>query len=64
MIKVNNKDVEWKKELTVEEMLKKDEYKGTLVVIVNGKIIAKNQYLETLISDGDYVNLIQTIAGG
>lgn len=64
MIKINNKNVEWKKELTVEEMLKKDEYRGALVVIVNGKVIAKNQYSEILISDGDYVNLIHTIAGG
>ncbi|MCG8483720.1 MAG: sulfur carrier protein ThiS [Clostridia bacterium] len=64
MIKVNNRTVEWKKELTVEAMLKEEAYKNTLAVIVNGKIIPKNQYSETWINDGDHISLIQTITGG
>jgi len=65
MIKVNRRDREWEKNLTVALLLKKCKYSFPLIMVkVNGKYIPKEKYKDTAIMDGDDVQVIHSIAGG
>ena len=65
MIKVNGRDREWEKDLTVDLLLKKCKYTFPLIMVkVNGKYIPKEKYKDTMITDGDDVQVIHSIAGG
>lgn len=65
MIKVNGKDYPWEEGLTVTQLLDKKGFTfPLLVVIINGKSIAENNYAHTVIEDGDYVQVIHLISGG
>ena len=65
MIKVNGRDREWEKDLTVDLLLKKCKYTFPLIMIkINGKYIPKEKYRNTLIKDNDEVQAIHSIAGG
>ena len=65
MIKVNGRDREWEKDLTVALLLKKCKYTFPLIMVkVNGKYIPKEKYQGTLIMDNDDVQVIHSIAGG
>ena len=65
MIKVNGRDREWEKDLTVDLLLKKYKYTFPLIMVkINGKYVPKEKYKDTLIMDNDDVQAIHSIAGG
>ena len=65
MIKVNGRDKEWEKNLTVDLLLEKCKYTFPLIMVkVNDKYISKEKYKDTAIIDGDDVQVIHSIAGG
>ena len=65
MIKVNGRDKEWEKKLTVSLLLKKCKYTFPLIMVkINGKYIPKEEYKDTAIMDADDVQVIHSIAGG
>ncbi|MHC2994580.1 MAG: sulfur carrier protein ThiS [Candidatus Atribacteria bacterium] len=65
MIKVNGRDREWRKDLTVDLLLKKCKYTFPLIMVkINGKYVSKEKYKNTLIMDNDDVQVIHSIAGG
>ena len=65
MIKVNGRDHEWNKALTVNELLKRKKYTYPKIIVkINNKLIPKNKYASTLIHDGDEVQVIHLLAGG
>ncbi len=65
MIKLNNRNCEWREGLTVEELLKLKNYTyPRIVVSVNAQIISKEDYASTIINDGDNVEAIHLMAGG
>jgi len=65
MIKVNGREREWEKDLTVELLLKKCKFTFPLIMVkINGKYISKEKYKDTLIMDNDDVLVIHSIAGG
>lgn len=65
MIKVNGRDKEWEKDLTVDLLLEKCKYTFPLIMVkINGKYISKEKYKDTLIMDNDDVQVIHSIAGG
>ncbi len=65
MIKVNGRDSEWEENLTVKLLLKKCKYTFPLIMVkVNSSYIPKEKYEDTLIMDGDDVQVIHSIAGG
>jgi len=65
MIKVNGRDKEWEKNLTVDLLLEKCKYTFPLIMVkVNGKYISKEKYQDTAIIDGDDVQVVHSIAGG
>jgi thiamine biosynthesis protein ThiS len=65
MIKVNGRDREWKKDLTVVLLLERCKYTFPLIMVkINGKYISREKYKDTAIMDGDDVQVIHSIAGG
>ena len=65
MIKVNGRDKEWEKNLTVDLLLENCKYTFPLIMVkINGKYIPKEKYKDTAIIDGDDVQVIHSIAGG
>ena len=65
MIKVNGRDREWGKDLTVVLLLERCKYTFPLIMVkVNGKYIPKDKYKDILIADNDDVQVIHSIAGG
>ena len=65
MIKVNGRDREWEKDLTVVLLLERCKYTFPLIMVkINGKYIPKEKYKDILIVDNDDVQVIHSIAGG
>lgn len=65
MIKVNGSDFKWKENLTVENILVEKKYTFPKIIVrINGKVILSEKYSETIINDGDNVQVIHLIAGG
>ncbi|MDD2199817.1 MAG: sulfur carrier protein ThiS [Bacteroidales bacterium] len=51
--------------LTVNELLEKKNFTFKMLVIkINGKLIPKDRYDNTLISNGDNVSVLHLISGG
>lgn len=65
MIKLNNREHEWHEGLTVEELLKQNNFTyARIVVYVNAEVISIEDYTSTVIRDGDDVKAIHLMAGG
>ncbi|MDF2547927.1 MAG: thiamine biosynthesis protein ThiS [Anaerosolibacter sp.] len=65
MIKVNGRDFEWQEGLTVAKLLEKKRYTYPKIIVkVNERLINKQQYVSTVIYDGDDVKVIHLLAGG
>jgi sulfur carrier protein len=65
MIKVNGRSKAWEENITVDLLLEKCKYTFPLIIVkVNGKYIPKGKYKDTMIADGDDVQVIHSIAGG
>ena len=65
-ILLNNRDEEFQKEqLTVQELLERKNFTFKMLIIrINGNIVKKNQYNETVIHDSDDVMVLHLISGG
>ncbi|MCG8538677.1 MAG: sulfur carrier protein ThiS [Clostridia bacterium] len=65
MIKVNGRDFQWEEGLTVEKLLEKKRYVFPKIIVrINGELIKKEDWPETIINDGDDVKAIHVFAGG
>ncbi len=65
MIKVNSNELAWEKGLTVEKLLKNNNFIIHLSVVkINGKFIDKKSYHVQLINDNDDIKIIHLVAGG
>lgn len=66
MILINNRDeVEWKKGLTVSDLLERFRYTfAHIIVKVNGEVVSREEYPTRAIPDGANVWVIHLIAGG
>ncbi|WP_432666146.1 sulfur carrier protein ThiS [Wukongibacter baidiensis] len=65
MIKVNGRDFEWEEGLTIEKLLEKKRYTFPKIIVkINGVLIKKEQWGNTIINDGDDVKAIHIFAGG
>jgi len=65
-ILLNNRHEEFREEqLTVQELLEKKNFTFKMLIIrINGKIVKKNQYNDTVIHDSDDVMVLHLISGG
>ncbi|MDF2592760.1 MAG: thiamine biosynthesis protein ThiS [Clostridia bacterium] len=65
MIKLNNRDFEWEEGLTVQELLNKKSYTyPKLIIKINNVLVSSEEYVSTIIRDGDDVKVIHLLAGG
>ena len=65
-ILLNNRHEEFQEEkLTVQELLEKKNFTFKMLIIrINGNIVKKNQYNDTIIHDCDDVMVLHLISGG
>lgn len=65
MIKVNGRNFQWEEGLTVEKLLEKKRYTFPKIIVkINGVLIKKEEWPDTIINDGDDVKAIHIFAGG
>lgn len=64
MIKINGKFTE-KKQINLVEYLKENGYKKEFIAVeLNGKILPKSLYENTVLNDGDMVEIVSFVGGG
>ncbi len=66
-IKVNGEEKALEKEVNVMELLRllDVEFREVgLAVAINGEVVPKSQYRQTLVKDGDSVEIVQLVGGG
>lgn len=64
-MKVNGKDVEFKKDLTIIDLLNKYNLKSDRVVVeVNLEIIEESNYSTYILKDEDIIEIISFVGGG
>jgi thiamine biosynthesis protein ThiS len=64
-IKVNGKEVDWVKNETVQNLLKRMRYTFPLVVVkINDKVVPRKDFSEVIIPNNSIVAVIHMISGG
>lgn len=65
MIKVNGNNVDFIKNETVSQLLKRMKYIFPNVVVkINGDLVKRIDFIETIITDNSEVSVIHMISGG
>ena len=65
MIKVNSNEIPWKKGLTVEKLLRENNFLLHLSIVkINGVHINKRSFTTQIISDNDDIKIVHLVAGG
>lgn len=65
MIILNGKEKEFEGEVTVEDFIRQQNYKKEQVAVeLNEKIIPKTDYSETVVKDGDVIEILSFMGGG
>lgn len=64
MVRINGNDITADGK-TVAEYLESENYRMERIVVeINGNIIPKNNYAETILKDGDIVEVVSFVGGG
>ena len=64
-IEVNSRDIEWVKNETVKDFLKRMKYTFPLIIVkINDKVIPKSDYSNVFIPDNSKIAVIHMISGG
>lgn len=65
MIQVNGNPEEIREGMTLEEYVKEKGYRlDRIAVERNGEIVPRNRYGETLLADGDVLEIVSFVGGG
>ena len=65
MIKVNNNEILWEKGLTVEKLLRENNFLLHLSIVkINGVHINKRSFNTQIINDNDDIKIVHLVAGG
>jgi len=65
IIKVNNRELEWYKGMTIEDIFKIKNYTWTKIIVkVNKQVIEEENYKTTIVNDGDDIQMLHLLAGG
>ncbi|MDY3909101.1 MAG: sulfur carrier protein ThiS [Eubacterium sp.] len=65
MIRINGEDKNGYDDVSVEEMVKRENFsKDRIAVEVNGDIVSKSVYHETILHSGDIVEVVSFVGGG
>ena len=64
-LEVNSRNIEWIKDETVKDLLKRMKYTFPLVIVkINDKIIPRSKYSVTIIPNNSRIAVIHMISGG
>jgi len=64
-ISVNNEEMDWEENLTIDDILKKKKYSFKMLVVkVNGKLVNKGEYKTFVVPPDADVKIIHLISGG
>jgi len=64
-ITVNGKTIDFVKQETVSDLLKRMHYTFPLIIVkINGELVKKNAYKKTVIPDDSEIKVIHLISGG
>ena len=65
MIKINNNLMSWEKGLTVEKLLRENNFLVHLSIVkINGVHINKGSFTTQIINDNDDIKIVHLVAGG
>ena len=65
MISINNNKFAWGKGLTVEKLLRDNNFLIHLSIVkINGKLINKRSFATQIINDSDNIKIVHLVAGG
>ena len=64
-IEVNGRNVEWVKNESIKDLLKRMKYTFPLVVVkINDKLIPRNEFSDIIVPDNSKVAVVHMISGG
>jgi len=64
-IDVNTNPIDWVEHETITRLLRRMNYSFPLVVVkIDGQVIPKSRYSDTIVPDGSVVEVIHLISGG
>ncbi|MBF1323248.1 MAG: sulfur carrier protein ThiS [Mogibacterium diversum] len=65
MIKVNGKEIEYTSGMTVQDLVTSLSYSASRIAVERlGEIVPKKNYADTLINDGDKIEIVCFMGGG
>lgn len=65
MVKINGQEINFGKEISVTEYLEENGYQiRRIAVELNGEILPKYQYSDTMLKDGDSMEIVTFVGGG
>ena len=65
MVEINGESKENYSGVTVEEMIAKEGYnKNQIAVEINGAIVSKQAYNDTILHSGDVIEVVSFVGGG
>ncbi len=64
-MQVNGRDFPWEENLTIERIMELKGYTFPKIYVkINGELIEKEEYGNTVVNKGDIVQIIHLLAGG
>lgn len=64
-MQVNGRDFPWEENLTIERIMELKGYTFPKIYVkINGELIEKEEYGNTIVNKGDIVQIIHLLAGG
>lgn len=64
-MRVNGKDIELKRGMTLAEFLAEHNYRAELVAVErNGQIVPRAEFVAAVLTDGDELEIVSFVGGG
>ncbi len=65
MIRVNGQEEVLEEKLTIEDYISRHSYRTNRIAVEkNGTIVPKRNYADTLLEDGDQIEIVSFVGGG
>lgn len=65
MIRVNGQEEVWEENLTIQDYISRHGYRTNHIAVEkNGNIVPKREYADTVIADGDQIEVVSFVGGG
>lgn len=65
MVKINGKDASYAVGMTIKDYLIKNNYRLNFIAVEkNGAIVPKTEYENSVINDGDTIEIVNFVGGG